>query len=232
MEAMLSLRNVTVQYDGQPRPALRNLSLDIRSDERVALLGLNGSGKTTLLYVAVGLLPYQGTVSLDGVLLTAKTERSIRDKTGFLFSLPEDQILFPKVVDDVSFSLERRGMERGLARLKALAMLEKLGISHLAESSPHRLSHGQRQRVALAGTLVADPSLLLFDEPSSALDPVGKRALMALLQTTPTAMVLATHDTDFAQAVCTRFVILEQGSVIEDTGDRDKMLGYWKKGVN
>ncbi len=229
MNTILSLQDVSVRYSPEAQPVLYHLSAEIKTGEKVALLGLNGSGKTTLLYSMVGLIPHEGIIELNGLRLTSKTERRIRDRIGFLFSLPEDQILFPKVVDDVAFSLERKGIERGEACGKALQLLERLGVSNLAESPPHRLSHGQRQRVALAGALAAEPSLLLFDEPSSALDPIGKKALITLLQETPATMILATNDMGFASRLCNRFIVLEKGSIVEDTVSSEKISGYWER---
>ena len=226
MSDALVYRNVSVRYRSGGSAAVMDVSFRIGSDERVALLGLNGSGKTALLSAAAGLLPFTGQIEVGGVLLSGATERAIRDGLGFLFSVPDDQILFPNVMDDVAFSLERRGVARAEAREKSARVMTGLGIGLLAPLSPHTLSQGQRQRVALAGALVAQPPLLLLDEPSASLDPVGKEELAGLLDVQESAMLMATHDLAFARRVCRRFVILDAGRVIADTQDPDGVARY------
>ncbi len=229
MKWALAYRDVSARYRDEDPAVIRGISLDIAPGERVALLGLNGSGKTTLLYSAVGLIPFDGVISVCDVPLSKATERSVRDSIGFLFGVPDDQILFPSVLDDIAFTLERRGISRIEARQKALPIMTMLGIEHLASYSPHRLSHGQMQRVALAGALVANPPLLLFDEPSAALDPVGKEDLAGLLALLDAAMLIATHDIPFARQVCKRFIVLANGAIAEDTTDSERVACFWRQ---
>jgi len=219
MKTTLSFSNVSARYSQEGPAVIKGISLDITPGERVALLGLNGSGKTTLLYSAVGLVSFDGIISVCDVPLSRTTERQIRDNVGFLFGIPDDQILFPSVIDDIAFTLERRGISRNEARQKAMGIMEMLDIKHIASQSPHRLSHGQMQRVALAGALAASPPLLLLDEPSAALDPVGKKELSDCLVSLNAAMLIATHDMDFARRVCKRFIALADGIITEDTAD-------------
>jgi len=226
MSEALVYRDVSVRYRAGEPDVIRNVSLCVGAGERVALLGFNGSGKTTLLSVAAGLLPFTGKIDVCGIPLSQATERAVRDKLGFLFGVPDDQILFPNVMDDVSFSLERLGVTREEARAKSSEVLDFLGISALASCSPHHLSQGQRQRVALAGTLITAPPLLLLDEPSASLDSAGKEELAELLDAQKAAMLLATHDLRFVQRVCHRFVLLDAGGVIEDTTDPACIVRY------
>ena len=227
MESALSFRNISVRYRPEDPFVLRGISLDIAPGEKVALLGLNGSGKTTLLHAAVGLVPFAGEISVCDVILSKTTERPIRDNVGFLFGIPDDQILFPNVLDDISFTLERRGIPREEARQRVMPIMRLLGIETLASSSPHRLSHGQMQRVALAGALASNPPLLLLDEPSAALDPVGRKETAGLLASLNTAMLIATHDVGFARLVCNRFVVLANGVIAEDCSNPERIAGYW-----
>lgn len=227
MKSALIYNNVTVRYTPEAPAAITGISLDVGPGERVALLGLNGSGKTSLLYASVGLVPFDGSISVCDIPLSERTERSVRNQVGFLFSVPDDQILFPSVIDDVVFTMERRGIPHTEACIKARSVLERLGIARLASHSPHRLSHGQLQRVALAGALVAEPPLLLLDEPSAALDPLGKDELAKLLVSLSAAMLIATHDIDFARRVCQRFIVLDDGMIAEDTSDSERIASYW-----
>lgn len=211
----LEFRHVTVQHRGSTAPIIEDLSFAIPPEQRVALLGLNGSGKTTLLLAAVGLLPAAGDITIMGTPVVPRAYRQVRAQVGFVFSVPEDQLLLPTVIDDVILAAVHAGMTRDAARERALQMLGNLGVAHLAESPLHRLSHGQKQRVALAGALVTAPPLLLFDEPSAGLDPPAKRQLARYLTALPAALLVATHDIAFAEAVCQRFLVLDHGQLRE-----------------
>jgi energy-coupling factor transporter ATP-binding protein EcfA2 len=226
MNPVLEFKSVTVRYPGNSGNTVTDVSFHVHPDERVALFGLNGSGKTTLLLAAVGLAPFAGDIFIDGIPVEKKTLQKARDRTGFLFTIPEDQILFPRVLDDVSYGLVRRGEPRKAAYEKALAALAALGVSDLAEHSPFQLSHGQRQRVALAGALVTTPSVLLLDEPTSGLDPLGRLSLAGLLRSVNSSILIATHDVEFASRTCSRFLVLCDRELREcrDCGDAKQCL--------
>lgn len=217
MKQVLQCQNVSVHYRQQPRAALQQLNLSLAPGERVALLGLNGSGKTSLLAAIAGLVRFEGAIIVQGILSQPATLRRIRDQLGFLFGTPDDQLLFPRVIDDVAFTLKRRGFSTTAALRQARQILARLHIADLAEQAPHRLSQGQRQRVALAGILIAEPPLLLLDEPTSALDYRGKAELARLLGELPCAILMATHDLPFARQLATRFVTLENGILTQDS---------------
>ncbi len=222
-KVMLHFENVTVRHHGSRSDAVRNCSLGINAGEHVALLGLNGSGKTSVLMAAAGLLPYEGTIHVDGIRLRDDSLGAVRRKLGVLFSTPEDQLLFPRVADDVAFSLMRQGVDHGEAQRRSEQILIAMGIGELKDAAPYELSHGQKMRVALAGALVHEPGLLLLDEPSSALDPPGKRALSALLDSYSSTMLIATHDLAFAEECCTRYILLDAGRVARDTARMEEI---------
>ena len=215
----LEYDGVTVRYEHHGPPTVDAVSLSIGAGERVALVGLNGSGKTTLLMAAVGLVDHSGAIRVCGQAVSPRTLQAVRAGVGFLFNVPEDQLLFTKVVDDAAFALVRKGMKPKEAGARAREVLAQLGVGDLADSPLHHLSHGQKQRVALAGALVTSPPLLLLDEPSAALDPPGKRNLARLLAGLDAAMVVATHDLEFAAGVCTRYILLLSGRLEYDGAD-------------
>lgn len=221
MNPVLEFKSVTIKYPQSTAPVVTDISFHIHKDERVALLGLNGSGKTTILLAAAGLLNFSGTILIDGVKLEKKTAKSLREKIGFLFNAPEDQILFPKVIDDVSFGLIRKGVKRERAYEKAREILNVFDILEYAEKSTFQLSHGQKQRVALAGALIAEPIVFLLDEPSSALDPPSKLNLSKLLTQIPSSFLITTHDIEFATLTCSRFLVISNGSLKEFTSCND-----------
>lgn len=223
----LLFRKVTVRYADGSEPVLSDLSFSIAQRERVALVGLNGSGKTTLLRASVGLVPHEGEIEVSGTILGRRTVSEIRERVGFLFNVPEDQLLFPKVIEDVAFGLIRRGVPATEAKARAQRALEALEAERLADSSVHHLSHGEKLRVAIAGAIVTDPALLLLDEPSAGLDPPGRRALARLLSGLDAAMLIATHDTDFAARVCPRWIVLEGGRIAFD-GPAEEAARRWE----
>ncbi len=224
----LELRDVTVRYHQEDRPILAGVSFALAPGERAALLGLNGSGKTTLLSAVAGLVAHEGEIRVAGDRLDHRTVGRIRDGLGFLFNVPEDQLLFPRVLDDAAFGLVRRGLPPAAALESARRALGVLGVEALAEAPLHHLSHGQKQRVALAGALVTEPSLLLLDEPTAGLDPPGRRALSGLLGELDAAMLLATHDLAFAAGLCTRFLVLDEGRIALDSRDPDELRRRWE----
>jgi cobalt/nickel transport system ATP-binding protein len=218
---VLVFDEVTVRYERDQPAALRQCGFRLAAGERVALLGANGSGKTTILAATVGLVPHDGRITVAGLPVEEARLREIRDGVGFLFAVPEDQLLFPRVLDDVAFSLRSRGVPAAEAERRARETLADLGAEHLTERSPYRLSRGQRLRAALAGTLVTRPPLLLLDEPSSGLDPAGRRLLVRHLTSVPAAMLVATHDLDFARQCCHRYLLLHDGAVLGEGSDWD-----------
>ena len=225
--AALVLHKVCVQHPHCAEPVLRDVSFEIPQGQRVALLGLNGSGKTSLMMAIAGLVSFSGEIRVQGVALSPRTVRDVRDHLGVLFNVPEDQLLFPRVLDDVAFGLLRRHSPVATAHASAIAWLTALGIGDLAEQEIPSLSHGQKQRVALAGALVATPGLLLLDEPSAALDPPARRALARVLSSLDAAQILATHDLDFARRVCTRTLVLAHGRVAYDGSDPSTVTASW-----
>lgn len=223
----LELGAVTVRWYPRAAPVLRGVSFALGPGERAALLGLNGSGKTSLLLAAVGVAPFEGAIRVAGTAVGPDTVEQVRRRVGFLFNPPEDQLLLPRAVDDVALALRRRGDSPREARRRAAQLLAELGLADLDGRPLAELSHGQKQRVALAGALAAGPPLLLLDEPSAGLDPPGRRHLAHLLGALPAAMLIATHDLEFAARVCRRFLLLQDGILAHDGADLQPVLSRW-----
>lgn len=209
------------------RTGLDDITLSAARGERVALLGPSGVGKTSLLRAIAGLGGLiAGRVAVDGRDVTAEPP----ERRGVVY-MHQAPSLFPhlSVVDNVAFPLEVRGIDRHEARTRAHTLLDRVRLSGLARRVPATLSGGQRHRVALARALAAEPSVLLLDEPFSALDPElrldVRRAVMDLLGTrNGPAVVLVTHDVDEAAGVADRIVILLDGGVAQ-TGTPADLLG-------
>jgi len=207
---MLELKAVTKQFDqgnGKKAVVLQDIWLQINEQEVVGILGPSGCGKTTLLRIIAGLEPpTKGEVLLDGEVITRPGARM-----GMIF---QEHALLPwrSVLDNVSLGLEVQEMPKAQRQEKAMKYLELVGLQDSARSRPYELSGGMRQRAAVARALVLEPSLLLMDEPFSALDPQTRKQIQAdilrIQEKTAKAIVLVTHSVEEAIFLADRLVIL------------------------
>jgi len=219
----LRLHDVAFTYpDG--RRALHDVELTVERGERVAVLGPNGAGKTTLVLTFNGILvPQHGSVHVGDLAVERANLREIRRRVGIVFQDPDDQLFMPTVREDVAFgpaNLGHRGAELDAGVAEALAVV---GMTEVADRSPHHLSFGERRRVALATVLAMDPDVLVLDEPSSNLDPVARRELAEIVAALDITVVLVTHDLPYAWQLCRRAVVLDGGTVVAD-GPIDDVL--------
>jgi energy-coupling factor transporter ATP-binding protein EcfA2 len=215
MTPAVEVRNLSYRYpDG--REALRGVSFAIAEGECIGLIGPNGAGKSTLLQHLNGILPEKLTgepsVFIQGVPLTTGNVAHARRAVGFLFQDPDDQLFCPTVLEDVAFGPEQLGLRRE-AVPEALA---RVGLTGFENRSPHHLSHGEKRRVCLAGVLACEPRILALDEPTSDLDPRGRRELKAFLRRIPVTKIIATHDLELVVELCLRTILLDAGQVIAD----------------
>ncbi len=203
--------------------ALNNLSLEVRDGERLALLGANGSGKSTLLRLLAGLyFPECGRVSFFGAHLTEERLRDpavslpFRRQVGLLFQNPDVQLFNASVFDEVAFGPLQLGWAKDRIREAVGETLESMQIAHLANRPPHRLSDGEKKRVALASVLVLNPEILLLDEPAAALDPASQTQILDLLASWADGsktIVTATHDLDTLETIADRCYIFQGGGI-------------------
>jgi len=198
-------------------PALRGVELRIAAGEAVAVVGANGAGKSTLLLHLNGLLlPSAGEVRICGLTVTHKTLAEVRRRVGFVFQDADDQLFMPTVHDDVAFGPLNQGLPANEVQARVQAALEAVDAAHLAGRAPYRLSGGEKRAAAIAGVLAMQPSILVLDEPSSGLDPAGRRRLIDLLRSFKQTRVIATHDLDLALEVCQRVLVMHEGEVLAD----------------
>lgn len=220
---MIKVKDLSIQYpDG--RLAIKDLSCEISAGERVAILGANGAGKSSLLLALVGLAPASdGRLEIASTELTPKTVKTVRRQCGLLFQNPDDQMFSVKVWDDIAFGPQNLGWSKTVIADKVETVMELLGITHLAEYPPHKLSGGEKRKVALAGILVMEPKIILFDEPTAFLDPRSQRELVEIIIGLQHTCLIATHDLAFAQKVCARAVLLNEGELVY-TGELSAVL--------
>jgi len=181
---MLTFDHISYAYGGAGRRALDDVSLEVAPGELVAVLGANGSGKSTLARLANGiLLPEQGAVSVAGIdTRDSERTREVRERVAIVFQRPDDQIVATSVEDDVAFGPENLGLPRDEIRRRVDAALAAVGLDGLEHREPHTLSGGQKQRLAIAGALAMQPSYVVFDEPTSMLDPAGRLEVLGIIE--------------------------------------------------
>jgi len=201
--------------------ALDGLNLSIAPGECVAVLGANGSGKSTLLRVLAGLcFPERGRVEFAGAELTESAlaqddafARNFRKRVGVVFQNPDVQLFNATVFDEVAFGPLQMAWSKEEIVERVYAALQDLGIEHLKDRPPHRLSGGEKKRVALASVLVLDPDVLLMDEPAAALDPQSQGQMIDFLFGCmgKKTIVTTTHSLEIALEIADRCVVLENG---------------------
>jgi len=220
MSAALEIRQLSYRYPPLGRLALDGLSFSVGQEECIAVLGPNGAGKSTLLLHLNGLLPehppVQPQIWVDGEPVSLKTLPSIRQRVGLLFQDPDDQLISATVFEDVAFGPRQLGVEGAILRSLVDHCLAQVGLRGFGEREPHRLSHGEKRRVCLAGVLACKPSVLVLDEPTSDLDPRGRREFKQLLHSLPGAKIIATHDLELVVDLCSRVVILDEGKLVAE----------------
>ena len=220
MSAAVEIRELSYRYPPRGRLALDAVSFTVAEDECIALLGPNGAGKSTLLLHLNGLLPEQPppepAIWIGTQPLVAKSLNELRQRVGLLFQDPDDQLISATVFEDVAFGPRQLGVEGAILRSLVSHCLSQVGLAGFEERQPHRLSHGEKRRVCLAGVLACKPSVLVLDEPTSDLDPRGRREFKALLQSLPGAKIIATHDLELVVDLCSRVVILDNGKLVAE----------------
>jgi cobalt/nickel transport system ATP-binding protein len=212
----LAVAGLSFSYPDGTR-AINGVDLEVEAGERVAVLGPNGAGKTSLLLLLIGVLEGQtGSIEVGGLRLEQASLGEIRRRLGLVFQDPDDQLFMPTVEEDVGFGPANLGLKGPELRLRVKEALEAVGETGLADRAPHHLSGGERRRVSIATVLAMNPEILVLDEPTSNLDPAGRRELVALLAGMQATQVVVTHDLPFALELCPRAVILDGGRVVAD----------------
>lgn len=222
----ISLKNVYYTYqEGSPfeGQALSDISLEIKDRSYTAIVGHTGSGKSTLLQLLNGLLcPTQGEIQFDNFVLDRESDQKkmkhLRKKVGLVFQFPESQLFAETVLADVAFGPQNFGVSRERAEEIAKDKLAVVGLNDaIYNKSPFELSGGQMRRVAIAGILAIEPEILVLDEPTAGLDPVGRKELMALFETlhkNGMTIVLVTHTMDDVANFADTVYVLKGGNLV------------------
>ena len=217
-DPIIRVRNVSFRYEDAESPAVDNVSMEVGRGEFLAVLGRNGSGKSTLakLFNAL-LLPSSGSVEVDGLVAHGEDDcLPVRQVCGMVFQNPDNQIVATIVEEDCAFGLENMGVPPEEIRRRVDETLKAVGMDRYAESSPSMLSGGQKQRVAVAGVLAMRPKVIVFDESTAMLDPVGRRDVMELARRINReegiTVVWITHFMSEA-ALADRLIVMDHGRI-------------------
>ncbi|MCB9421158.1 MAG: ABC transporter ATP-binding protein [Ardenticatenaceae bacterium] len=222
--ALVRITELTYRYPQTAVPALQGINLVVEPGEFVAVIGANDVGKSTLCYALTGYVPHffhgqmSGSVQLDGIETRERPLAKLVTQAGLVFQNPATQMsgVRDTVVGEVGFGLENLGIPRAEMQTRIDEALATTGTSDLADRHPQTLSGGQQQRVALAAMLAMRPRLLVLDEPTAQLDPMGSRELFAALQRLSRSgltLVMATHKLEWAAAYADRILLLHEGKL-------------------
>lgn len=221
---IVETRNLSFTYPDGTK-ALREVSLRITHGEAVGIVGGNGAGKSTLLQHFNGYLsPTSGEVRIGDAPLTQETLASVRRTVGMVFQDPDDQLFMPTVFEDVAFGPLHLGLPKNEIEPRVHQALDRVGMRHLANRPPYKLSGGEKRAITIATVLAMSPDILVMDEPSSNLDPRGRRRLIELLHSFEHTRIIATHDLELVVEVCSRVIVLDAGAIVAD-GLTHEILG-------
>ena len=217
MSKYLKINNLSYTYpDGHK--ALKDINFSIDQGESICVLGPNGAGKTTLILHLNGILGnLTGEIEVDGLKYTPENIGEIRKTVGVVFQDPDDQLFMPTVLEDVMFGPKNFGYTNEEAEKNAVEALKMVGMDDSQDRAPHHLSFGQKRKVAIATVLASKPKLLVLDEPASNLDPASRRDLIEILINLDISIILVTHDLPMALEICERSLILNEGTIKEDS---------------
>jgi energy-coupling factor transport system ATP-binding protein len=223
-QPVIEISNLTYTYAATEHPALRDVSLTIYEGEYVALLGLNGAGKTTLEMCLNGVIPHmiigemEGTVKICGLDTEEYPTRELAKVVGLVFDNPEFQLSQMFVSEEVALGLENLGIQPEEMHRIIPEVLETVGLSGLENRSPFELSGGQQQRLAIASALAMHPRILVMDEPTSNVDPIGKEEIFAvaakLNKERQMTVIMAEHEVEVMAAYADRIIVLDKGQII------------------
>jgi energy-coupling factor transporter ATP-binding protein EcfA2 len=230
--AFVNLQNVTYKYPLTKVPALQNINLQVNEGEFVAVIGPNGAGKSTLCYALAGFAPHffkgeiSGLIEVDGMESSKSTLDEWVLNVGLAFQNPFNQISGAKytVFEELAFGLENIGVPRKEMGPRVEEAMALTGISDLADRSPYSLSGGQQQRVALTSILVMRPKLLVLDEPTSQMDPIGTREVFGVIRKMAEdglTVVLVEHKVEWIAQFADRVMALKDGQILLEGKPRE-----------
>jgi energy-coupling factor transport system ATP-binding protein len=221
---IIEISNLTYTYATAEEPALKNISLTLYEGEYVALLGLNGSGKTTLLLTLNGVIPHmimgdmEGIVKVDGKDTDEYPVREMAKVVGMVFDNPEFQLSQMTVAEEIALGMENLGVPPAEMLPAIHDVLNIVGLSGLDQRSPFGLSGGQQQRLSIAAALVMRPKILVMDEPTSNVDPIGKEEIFMVADQLNNergmTVIMSEHEVEVMAEYADRILVMDKGEII------------------
>ncbi|MGL5123308.1 MAG: energy-coupling factor ABC transporter ATP-binding protein [Fusobacteriaceae bacterium] len=220
---MFNLKNVEFWYE-KNIPILKNINLNIKKKEISIIMGENGCGKSTLLMLLKGINKVskgEFFYKNENILYKKTEKRKLIESVGYIFQDPDIQLIGPDVESDIEFGPLNLGWSDEKVKIKSSEVMEICDIVHLKTKIPQMLSYGEKRRVAVAGVLAMDPEVIIFDEPTTWLDPYQQKKLKNMiieLKNKGKTIVLSTHDMNFAKELNGNYIFIKKGEIIR-TGD-------------
>jgi energy-coupling factor transporter ATP-binding protein EcfA2 len=228
---LVQISNFSFRYFDSKSTVLKDLNLEICGGEIVLIAGKSGCGKSTLLRAINGLIPHQhtgeysGQVIVDELQVASSKMSALATRVGYIFQNPENQIFMFSVERDIAFGLENLSKTPCEIRNKVNWALDVMGIKDLALRAPHELSDGQKQRVAIAGSIVMGQKILILDEPTSLLDPYAATSVVQLIKKLHDELgitiLIVEHRLDLVSKIATRLLVIDDGKIIFDGQPRN-----------
>lgn len=232
--SIIETENLTYTYPSGTKPSIRDVSIKIEKGEFVLITGPSGCGKTTLCRCFNGLIPHfyqgelKGEITVAGLRISEQPIYKMAKHVGLVFQNPENQLFALSVEKDVAFGLENLGVPREEMRKRVDWALNLTGIYDIRERAPHELSGGQQQRVAIASVLAMQPEIIVLDEPTSFLDPLGAKKIFEVIydlnRKLRITVVLVEHRLDLTAKYANHIVVMDDGKIVLD-GEPRKILG-------
>lgn len=224
---MINFTNVTFKYPGESKTLLNNVSFSLPDNKWIAIIGNNGSGKSTIIRLLDGLLtPQAGQITIGGLLVNERNIDKVHQKIGLVFQNPENQFVGSTVAEDIAFGLENRSISPQKMSEIIEEALQEVNMKGYNNRLLNDLSGGQKQRIAIAGLLAVKPHILIFDESTSMLDPVGRKKIITLLQRLHQqkkyTIITITHDLNEAE-FAEHILAIDQGKILAN-GDKKEIL--------
>jgi energy-coupling factor transporter ATP-binding protein EcfA2 len=226
-ESVLNIKELNIRYEKAAHPAIQNLTMEVKEGEFVGVMGANGAGKTTLSLACIGVIPGFIDVEMDGeinVLGADITQVMVEDVAtrgvGIVFQQPDMQLISVNVELEIAFAMENRQFQREEMRRRIDSALELVRLKGYEKYSPEQLSGGQKQAVCIAIALTMEPKLIILDEPTSQLDPIGSdivfQALADINKNQNIAILIMEHKAELLSRYADRIIVLDKGQKIYD----------------
>lgn len=218
---MLTANGVTVRFG--KRILFEDVNIKFGKGNCYGIIGANGAGKSTILKLLVGLeLGYDGKIAIENIEVEKRKINEIRKKIGYVFQDSDSQLFMPTVYEDVAFAPKNYGLSKDEVKRRTLEALKRVGIEELKDRSIYSLSGGQKKLASIATVLSMQPEILIFDEPTVALDPRNRRKFIDTINSLNNiTKIVTSHDLDLIYDTCNRTILISNGKIIKDGKTKD-----------